>query len=108
MKFKVGDQVIVTTGKDKGKKSTVVAVFPKTYKVIVADVNKVVKHRKPFAGQPGEKMLIEKPLDVAKLAILNDKGEADRVGYVIDKKGQKNRVYKKTGKMVAEKAPVSK
>ena len=80
MKFKVGDEVIVTSGKDKGKKGSVIAVFPKTDKVVISGVNVVVKHRKPFAGQPGERFTIEKPLSVAKIAIINDKGNPDRVG----------------------------
>lgn len=102
MKFKVGDNIIVTIGKDKGKKGSIVAVFPKKDKVVVSGVNLVVKHRKPIAGQSGDKFTIEKPIATAKIAIVNDKGQPDRIGYVVDKKGQKNRVFKKTGAIVPD------
>ena len=55
MKFKVGDQVLVTAGKDKGKKSEVLRVFPKSNKVLVKGVNMYVKHVKPFMDRAGEK-----------------------------------------------------
>lgn len=102
MKFKVGDTVIVTSGKDKGVKSTIVKVLPKTDKVVVKDANKYVKHVKPMGGRAGEKMLVERALPTAKIAILNENGAVDRVGYRIEKSGEKTRVYKKTGTVIPE------
>lgn len=103
MKFKVGDQVIVTGGKDKGKKSEVIAVFPKADKVLVKDVNLYVKHVKPLMDRKGEKVRKERPLPVAKVAILNDKNQADRIAYKLSAKGEKQRVFKKTGQVITEK-----
>ena len=79
MKFKVGDQVLVTAGNDKGKKSEVLRVFPKSNKVLVKGVNMYVKHVKPFMDRAGEKKTVERPLPLAKVAILNEKGQADRI-----------------------------
>jgi large subunit ribosomal protein L24 len=102
MKFKVGDQVIITSGKDKGKKTEVVKVLPVVNKVIVKDVNMYTKHVKPMGERAGERIRKERPLSVANIAILNDKGQPDRVGYQVAKDGSKERVFKKTGKAVPE------
>ncbi len=103
MKLKIGDKVIVTAGKDKGKKSEVVAVYPSENKVLVKDVNLYFKHIKPLMDRKGEKVRKERPLDVAKVAILNDKDQPDRIAYKVSAKGQKERIFKKTGQVITEK-----
>lgn len=103
MKFIVGDTVLITAGKDKGKKGEIVAVLPKKNKVVVKDMNMYAKHVKPYAGRPGEIVRKERPLDPAKIAIVNEKGQADRVGYTVTKDGKKERVFKKTGTVIATK-----
>ncbi len=108
MKFRVGDQVLVTAGKDKGKKGAIVAVLPKEEKVVVENINMYVKHRKPMNGQPGERLVLPRPLPTAKVAILNADGKPDRIGYKVNKDGTKNRVFKKTGKVIEEKAKAKK
>lgn len=97
MKLHVGDVVLVTGGKDKGKQGKIVRVFPKEDKVLVQGVNMYVKHIKPMQGRAGEKVRRERPLHTASVAIMNSEtGKVDRVGHkVID--GKKVRVYKKTG-----------
>ena len=102
MKLKVGDKVLVTAGKDKGKKSEVIATFPKSDEVIVKDVNMYFKHVKPFMDRPGEKTRRERPMSVAKVAILNDKDQADRIAYKMTADGKKERVFKKTGQVIKE------
>lgn len=102
MKFKVGDTVIVTGGKDKGVKSTIVKVLPKEHKVIVKDANKYVKHVKPMGNRAGEKINIERALPLAKIAIINNKDQVDRIGYKIEKSGEKVRIFKKTGAVMPE------
>jgi large subunit ribosomal protein L24 len=102
MKFKVGDKVLVTGGKDKGQTSTIVKVNPKTGRVLVEGVNKYVKHIKPMQGRAGDKVLVERYLPTAKIAILNDDNKVDRVGYKVADDGSKVRVFKKTGKMIKE------
>lgn len=102
MKFKVKDKVIVTLGKDRGKTGEIVRILPKLNKVVVKDVNVYTKHVKKTQGKAGEIVKLERPLDLSKIAILNDKGQKDRIGYVV-KNGEKNRIYKKTKKIIEEK-----
>jgi large subunit ribosomal protein L24 len=107
MKLKIGDKVLVTSGKDKGKKSEIIAVFPSEDKVAVKDVNLYFKHIKPVMDRPGEKVRRERPMSVAKVAILNDKDQADRIAYIVTKDGKKERIFKKTGQPI-ETAKVAK
>lgn len=102
MKFKIGDKVIITAGKDKGKKSEISAVFPQENKVLVKEVNMYFKHVKPFMDRKGEKVRRERPLSTAKIAILNDQDQPDRIAYQLDKAGNKQRVFRKTGKPVVD------
>ncbi len=102
MKFKVGDKVLITAGKDKGQKGEIVQVIPAQNKVIVQGFNMYSKHIKPIGDRAGDKIRKERPLPVAKIAILNDKGQVDRVGYQVAKDGSKQRVFKKTGQPVPD------
>ncbi len=103
MKFKKGDKVIVTAGKDKGKKSIISRVLPKKNKLVVKDVNLYTKHIQPMpmAGRPGDRVTRERPMDPAKIAILNDQGKPDRIGYKVSRNGEKTRIFKKTGQVIS-------
>lgn len=102
MKFKTGDKVIVTAGKDKGVKSVITQVLPKKNKIVVKGVNKYTKHIKPMpiVGRPGDRVTQERPMNPAKVAVINDKGEPDRIGYKVSKNGKKTRIFKKTGEVI--------
>lgn len=101
MKFKVGDTVLVTSGKDKGKQGKIVKVLPEQNKVVVEGVNLYVKHIRPMQGRAGERIRRERPLPTANIAILNpDTKSVDRIGYAVNKDGSKNRIFKKTGKAI--------
>ena len=102
MKFKVGDKVLITAGKDKGQKGEIVQVLPTQNRVIVQGFNMYSKHIKPIGDRAGDKVRRERPLPVAKIAIINDKGQVDRVGYQVAKDGTKQRVFKKTGQPVPD------
>lgn len=102
MKFKSGDSVIVTAGKDKGLKGTIVKVLPESDSVIVAGANMYTKHVKPMGERSGEIVRRERALSVGKVAIINDKGQVDRIGYQVAKDGSKERIFKKTGKVVPD------
>jgi large subunit ribosomal protein L24 len=102
MKFKLGDTVLVTAGKDKGKQGKVVKVLLAKEAVVVDEVNMYVKHMKPMNNQPGQRVLRPRPLPTAKVAILNNEGKQDRIGYKVSKDGAKVRIYKKTGKEIPE------
>ncbi len=102
IRLKKGDTVIVTTGKEKGKTGKIVATHPRENKVTVEGINIVKKHVKPNRANPqGGIINITKPIWVSKVAAL-DPGtkKASRIGYKLDDKGSKTRVYKQSGKEI--------
>ncbi len=98
MKLHIKDQVKVTAGKDKGKTGVVTHVFIKTNRVIVGGVNMITKHRRKTSGQAGQRISVERSLPVSSVAIINDKGQIDRISYKLEKDGSKVRVFAKTQK----------
>ena len=97
-----GDQVIVNTGKDKGKRGVVSRVLEDGL-VIVEGINLAKKHEKPnpMKGVAGGIVAKEMPIQISNIALLNAATEkADRVGYKILKDGRKIRVYKSNGEAV--------
>jgi large subunit ribosomal protein L24 len=100
-KIKKGDQVIVTKGRDKGKKGEVVRVLPDDNRAVVQGVNVVRKHRRPNQFDPGGIKSEEAPLALANLAIVDPKtGEATRVGFKFLEDGTKVRFAKKSGEVI--------
>ena len=96
MRIKKGDQVIVLSGKDKGKTGTVTQAMPREAKVIVGGVNIATRHTKPSQGDPqGGLQKFEAPLHVSKVAHVVD-GKPTRVRYETQD-GKKVRVAVKTG-----------
>lgn len=101
-KIRRDDEVIVLTGKDKGKRGKVTQVLVQHGKVIVEGVNLVKKHQKPVPalGVAGGIVTKESPIDVSNVAIFNPaSGKADRVGFRIEG-GQKVRFFKSNGELV--------
>lgn len=100
-KIKCNDEVIVTTGKDKGKRGTVSRLVGED-KVVVAGVNMVKRHTKPNpnAGQPGGIIEKEAAISISNIAIFNpESNKADRVGFKVED-GKKTRVFKSTNKEI--------
>ena len=102
-KIRKGDEVVVITGKDKGKSGTVLRVLPTEGRVVVEGVNVVKKHQKPnpVKGQAGG--IVDKTLsiDVSNVAIFNPATQkADRVGVKTLEDGRKVRVFKSNGELV--------
>ncbi|MDR3426703.1 MULTISPECIES: 50S ribosomal protein L24 [Silvimonas] len=102
-KIRKGDEVIVITGKDKGKRGTVLRVIPDEDRVVVEGVNVVKKHQKPnpMRGQQGG--IVEKTMSihVSNIAIFNaTTGKADRVGFKALEDGKKVRFFKSNGEVV--------
>jgi len=97
-KIRVNDEVIVTAGKDKGKKSTVKSLNFKKKTAIVEGVNMVKKSVKPSQENPdGGFMDMEKGIDISNIAVVSPKtGAATRV-RIEDKNGKKVRVAVKCG-----------
>lgn len=94
--------VVVRSGKDKGKTGKITAVHPSDNKVTVEGINLVKKHQKPTQAHPqGGILEITKPIWVSKVSIVEPTSKsASRIGYITDKDGKKQRVYKKTGKEI--------
>ncbi len=102
-KIRKGDEIIVITGKDKGKRGTVLRVIPAEDRVVVEGVNVVKKHAKPNPMRGIQGGIVEKtlPVHVSNVAIFNKaSGKADRVGFKVLEDGSKVRVFKSTGEVV--------
>lgn len=102
MRLKVGDTVMVRSGKNKGKTGKVITVHPKIDAVSVEGINVVKRHFKPSRQHPqGGIVEITKPLPVSKVGIYDSvKKKSSRIGYKIDKSGQKKRIIKTSGKEI--------
>jgi large subunit ribosomal protein L24 len=101
-KIRKGDQIIVLTGRDKGKRGTVVERFGEE-KVIVEGVNMVKKHVKPnpMKGTTGGVVDKAMPIHQSNVAIFNAAtGKADRVGFKLLADGKKVRVFKSSGEEI--------
>ena len=100
MKIKKDDTVLVITGKDKGKKGKVLAANPKNNTVIVEGVNIQTKHAKATMGQPAEIRKQEGPINASNVMYYDSSAKAPtRIGYKVEN-GKKQRVSKKTGKVI--------
>ncbi|MBA3902800.1 MAG: 50S ribosomal protein L24 [Rhodocyclaceae bacterium] len=101
-KIRKGDDVIVITGKDKGKRGTVLRRVDDEH-VLIEGVNRVKKHTKPnpVKGQPGGIVDKEMPIHVSNVALFNPATQkADRVGFKTLDGGRKVRVFKSNGENV--------
>lgn len=88
MKFKKGDTIIVTIGKDKGRKGKIEQVIPKESTVIVPGINIFKRHlKKRDERQQGGIVEVARALDTAKIALVCPKcGKQTRIGYEKDGK----------------------
>ena len=101
-KIRKGDNVVVITGKDKGKRGAVVRRVDDTH-VLVEGINRVKKHTRPnpMKGVAGGIVEKEMPIDISNIALFNPATEkANRVGIKQLEDGRKVRVYKSSGEVV--------
>jgi large subunit ribosomal protein L24 len=101
-KIRKGDQVLVLSGRDKGRRGAVVQVLADG-RVVVESVNMVKKHQRPNpqAGKQGGIIDKEQPLHAAKVAIWNPSTKkGDRVGVKTLKDGKRVRFFKSNGEML--------
>ena len=101
-RIRKGDQVIVTTGRDKGRQGTVIRVLEDDH-VVVENVNMVKKHQKPNPqqGVPGGIVQKEAPIHVSNVMLFNPATKkGDRVGFKQLDDGRKVRVFKSNGEVV--------
>jgi len=99
--IKKGDRVIVTTGRDRGKKGEVMRVYPKDSRALVSGVNLIKRHTKQSAKTQGGIVSKEAPMHVSNLAHVDPKsGGATRIGWKILGDGRKVRFAKKSGEVI--------
>ena len=102
-KIKKGDEVVVITCKDKGKRGTVLRRVDADH-VVVEGVNRAKKHVKPNPVKGVVGGIVEKdmPIDISNVALFNPAtGKGDRVGFRTLEDGKKVRVFKSNGELVS-------
>ena len=100
-KIKKGDEVIVLTGRDKGKKGAVLEVLRAECRVRVQGVNMVKRHRRATQTDAGGIVSMEAPLHISNVAHIDpESGRSTRVGYEV-KDGNKIRIARRSGKALA-------
>ncbi len=101
-RIKQGDEVVVITGKDKGRRGNVIRVYDDD-RVLVEGVNIARKHQKPNpnAGVPGGIIEKEMPLDVSNVMVYNaSAGKGDRVGIRSLADGRRVRYFKSNNEVL--------
>ena len=100
-KFRRGDDVMVITGKDKGKTGSILKIIPATQRLVVQGVNIVKRHTKPTQTNPGGVVEKEGSIHVSNIAHLDpDTNKPTRVGFKILEGSKKVRVAKRSGEML--------
>ncbi|MBU1378135.1 MAG: 50S ribosomal protein L24 [Alphaproteobacteria bacterium] len=99
-KIKKGDQVMILTGKDKGRQGAVLQVLPKEERVLVSGLNMVQRHTRPSQLDPqGGIKHKEASLHLSNVAVVDSAGKPTRVGFRVDG-DKKVRFAKTTGEVI--------
>ena len=97
MNFKIGDEVVVITGSDKGKKGKIISIDRKKNRVVVEGVHIVKKHQKGNGQTTGGILEVEAPIHVSNVMIIDPKSKKrTRIGHTTDKNNKKIRIAKKS------------
>jgi large subunit ribosomal protein L24 len=100
-KIRKGDRVVVTTGRDKGKKGEVLKVLTEDGRVLVSGVNMIKRHTKQSAREQGGIVTKEAAVHISNVAHVDPKtGEPTRVGFKNLADGRKVRFAKKSGEVI--------
>jgi large subunit ribosomal protein L24 len=100
-KIRKGDRVIVTSGRDKGKKGEVLKVFPKEDRALVSGINVAKRHQKQTQKLQGGIVNKETTIHISNIAHLDPKsGDATRIGFKTLNDGRKVRFAKKSGEVL--------
>jgi len=101
MKIKKGDNVIIIAGKDKGRRGKVLRVLPKEGKIVVENINRIIKHVRPKKqGEKGQRVEMSVPFNISNVKLICPKcGKPTRVGYRILSKN-KVRICRKCKEIV--------
>ena len=96
-----GDNVIVITGSDKGKKGSVLKVFPKESRALIQGVNMVKRHQRQTQTQQAGIVTKEAPVQLSNVAHVDPKsGKATRIGFKTLGDGRRVRFAKKSGEVI--------
>ena len=100
-KIKKGDEVIVLTGKDKGKKGEVTQMITAKSRAVVQGINLVKRHTRQTQTEEGGIITKEASIHISNLALIDPKSEkATKAGYKIEKDGTKVRISRASGEAI--------
>jgi large subunit ribosomal protein L24 len=100
-RIKKGDEVVVLSGKDRGKRGKILRVLRKDERVLVQGINMIKRHTRPSQTSPGGILEKEAALHISKVALVDPKlGKPTRVGYKFLDDGRKVRVAKLSGEVI--------
>ena len=102
MNFKVGDEVVVIAGSDKGKTGKIVKTLKNENKVVVEGVHMIKKHQKPNGQESGGILDVAAPINASNVMIIDPKTKKrTRIGHTTDTKtGKKIRITKKSNEKI--------
>jgi large subunit ribosomal protein L24 len=101
LKIKKGDNVVVISGRDKGRTGEVLRVFPAEARLVVQGVNIARRHTKPRMGEPGGIIEKELALHISNVAHVDPgSGKPTRIGYRVLENGRKVRVARRSGEVI--------
>lgn len=109
-KYQKGDQVVVLSGKDKGRTGIIELIYPKRGSAIIPGINMYKKHVKKSVAQDGKGGIYEipKPIHLSKLAHIDPKTKKPTRVRFETKKGKKVRLSAKSGKEIGKTTKKSK
>jgi large subunit ribosomal protein L24 len=101
LKIKKGDNVVVVSGRDKGRTGEVLRVLPTERRVVVQGVNLAKRHTKPQMGNPGGIVEKELALHISNVAHVDPtSGKPTRIGYKVLDDGRKVRIARRSGEVI--------
>ena len=100
-KIKKGDQVVILTGKDKGKKGNIIDIVTKRNRVLIQGISMVKRHTKPSAASKGGIEHKESSVHISNVSIADPKdGKPSKIGFKFLDKGKKVRFSKRSGEVI--------
>ena len=105
MKIRAGDNVVVITGKDKGKTGQVLRTLHTKNRLVVTDINMRTRHMKAGPNRPGEIIKYEASISASNVMLVDPKTKKrSRLGFKKNEKGKKTRIFKQSGDEVKKTA----